>query len=165
MPHDQIFALAGDAVGEGSGEGEMRIFGRFFDRIHRLVVSNSGSEEAAVMESQDDREFAAIIAAIAERRKVDRSTAITVTPLFQPMLDRLSLTELKNYVFTRYPNRRGEDQFTKYDLVEIGEQELKSFNRAFLHKDMLRIVFSYSDAWETVDRFHAILLNDKLWFY
>jgi len=117
------------------------------------------------MESRNDREFAAIMAAIAERRKVDRSTAITVTPLFQPMLDRLSLTELKNYLLTRYPNRRGEGKSSKYDLVDIGEQELKSFNRAFLRKDKLSMTFGYSDAWETVDRFLAVLLNDQLWFY
>jgi hypothetical protein len=143
----------------------MKIFSWLFDRVLRLVGSNSNSGGAPVMESQNDREFAAVMAAIAERRKVDRSTAITVTPLFQPMLDRLSLTELKNYLLTRYPNRRGEDQFTKYDLVEIGEQELKSFDRAFLHKDKLSMTFSYSDAWETVERFLAVLLNDKLWFY
>ena len=142
----------------------MRIFGRFFDRI-LPACTNSSSGEAAVMESQNDREFATIIAAIAERRKVDRSTAITVTPLFQPMLDRLSLTELKNCLLIRNSNRRGEDQSSKYDLIEIGEQELRSFNSAFLHKDKLRIVFGYSDAWETVNSFHAILLNDKLWFY
>jgi hypothetical protein len=117
------------------------------------------------MESQNDREFAAIITAIAERRKVDRSTAITVTPSFQPMLDRLSLTELKNYILTRYPNKRGQGKSSHFDLVEIGAQELKSFNRAFLRKDKLRMTLSYSDAWETVDRFLAVLLNDQLWFY
>ena len=113
------------------------------------------------MESQNDRDFAAVITAIADRRKVDRSTAITVTALFQPMLDRLSLTELKDYLFTRYSNMRGEDR-SKYDLVEIGDRDLKSFDRAFLYKDRLRIVLSYGDAWETVDRFLAILLNDQL---
>jgi hypothetical protein len=143
----------------------MKIFRSFFDRILRPVGSNSNSAGLPVMESQNDREFAAIIAAIAERRKVDRWTAITVTPLFQPMLDRLSLTELKNYLLTRYPNRRGQGKSSKYDLVDIGEQELKSFNRAFLRKDKLSMTFGYSDAWETVDSFLAVLLNDQLWFY
>jgi len=42
------------------------------------------------MESQDDRDFAAVIAAIAERRKVDRSTAITVTPSTGPFSAKIS---------------------------------------------------------------------------
>ena len=120
-----------------------------------------GAEEADV-ESQDDREFAGVIARIAERRKIDRSTAITVTPLFQPMLDSRSLTELRNYLLLRCPNDRGEDQFTKYDRFEISARELKSFNRAFLRKDRLTITFSYGDEWETANRLVAVLLNDKL---
>ncbi len=116
------------------------------------------------MESQNDREFAAVVAAIADCRKVDRSTAITVTPLFQPMLERLSLTELKNYLFARYPNRnrRGEERSEAYDLFDIGDLELKGFDRAFLYKDHLSITFTYSDAWETVGGFLAVLLNDQL---
>lgn len=143
----------------------MKILSRFFERILRLVASNRNSKGAPAMESQNDREFAAIISAVAERRKVDRSTAITVTPLFGPMLDRLSLTELKNYLSTRYSHTRGEGQSSKYDLVEIREEELKTFNRAFLRKDKLSMTFGYNDAWETVDRFVAVLLNDRLWFY
>jgi hypothetical protein len=112
-----------------------------------------------IMESQNDREFAAVVAAIADLRKADRSTAITVTPLFQPMLDRRSLTELKNYVLFRYP-RRGHSE--KSDLVEIGEQQLRGFNRAFLYKDSLSITFAYSGARETVENFVAVLLNDQL---
>ena len=111
------------------------------------------------MENQDDRDFAAVIAAIAERRKVNRSTAITVTSLFQPMLNRLSLTELKNYVLSRY-SRRGHSE--KSDLVEIGELQLKGFNRAFLFKDKLSFTFVYSGARETVQNFVAVLLNDQL---
>lgn len=125
---------------------------------------NSNSEKAPVTESQIDREFVAVIAAIAERRKVDRSTAITVTPLFQPMLDHFSLAELKNYVLAEYPYRRAEGR-SNYDLIDIEDRKLKSFNRAFLRKDKLRIVFSYSDAWETVSSLHAVLLNDQLWFW
>jgi hypothetical protein len=140
----------------------MKISSRLFDHILRLVGKRSHLRGGPVMESQNDREFAAVVAAIAECRKVDRSTAITVTALFQPMLDRLSLTELKNYLSNRYSPTRGEDQFTKFDLVDIGRQELKSFHRAFLYRDRLRIVFSYSDAWKTVERIHAILLNDHL---
>jgi hypothetical protein len=143
----------------------MRIFiGLFY--LLQLIVSNLFSEElpvmAPVLETQDDRDFAAVMTAIADRRKVDRSTAITVTPLFQPMLDRLSLTELANYLLARYSSSRGEGQSSKYDLVEIGEQELKSFNRVFLRKDKLSITLGYSDTWETVDRFLAVLLNDQL---
>jgi hypothetical protein len=80
------------------------------------------------------------------------------------MLDRLSLTELKNYLFARYPNRnrRGEERSEAYDLFDIGDLELKGFDGAFLYKDRLRIVFSYSDAWETVANIHALLLNDQL---
>ena len=111
------------------------------------------------MESQIDRDFAAVIATIADRRKVDRSTAITVTTLFQPMLDRLSLTELKDYIVSRY-SMRGHSE--KSDLVEIGELQLKGFNRAFLFKDKLSFTFVYSGARETVQNFVAVLLNDQL---
>ena len=111
------------------------------------------------MENQDDRDFAAVIAAIAERRKVNRSTAITVTSLFQPMLNRLSLTELKNYVLSRY-SRRGHSE--KSDLVEISELQLKGFDGAFLFRDKLSITFVYSSARETVEEFVAVLLNDQL---
>jgi hypothetical protein len=148
----------------------MKIFRFFVLLVFGWIPDWAGwywsSEEPPTMESQDDRDFAAVIAAIAERRKVHRSMTITVTPLFQPMLDRLSLTELKNYLFARYLNRnkRGKGRSGEYDLFEIGDRELRSFNKAFLHSDKLRIVFGYSDAWETVDRLHAILLNDNLWF-
>ena len=114
------------------------------------------------MESQNDREFAAVVISIANLRKVDRSTAITVTQMFQPMLDRLSLTEFKDYVFSRYSNRRGEGRSSKYDLVDIGERQLKSFDRTFLYRDHLSMTFKYSDAWETVEGFLAVLLNDQL---
>ena len=140
----------------------MRIFKWCFDRISRRARSNFNSGERPVMESQNDREFAAVVDAVAECRKVDRSTAITVTPLFQLMLDRVSLSELKNYLFSRYSNRRGEGQSTKYDIIDIGEQQLRSFNKAFLYKDKLSITFVYGDAWETVERFQAVLLNDQL---
>jgi len=111
------------------------------------------------VESQIDRDFAAVIATIADRRKVDRSTAITVTTLFQPMLDRLSLTELKDYIVSRY-SMRGHSE--KSDLVEIGEPQLKGFNRDFLFKDKLSFTFVYSGARETVQNFVAVLLNDQL---
>jgi len=116
------------------------------------------------MESQDDRDFAAVIAAIADRRKVDRSGSIVITPMFQPMLDRISLTELRDYLFARYPNRnrRSRDRSEAYDLFEIGDRDLRSFDRAFRYRDSLRIVLGYNDAWETVARFKAILLNDLL---
>ena len=114
------------------------------------------------MENQDDREFAGIIAAVANLRKVDRSTAINVTPLFQPLTDRLSPVELKDYILSRYQSKRGEEHSGKYDVVDIGEQELKSFDSAFLYKDFLRIIFGYGDSWKTVNRFQAVLLNDQL---
>jgi hypothetical protein len=159
------YLLSPVTLDEGSGERAMRIlriFRWYFERILDRARWYWSSREPPIMESQNDRDFAAVIAAIADRRKVDRSTAITVTPLFQPMLDRLSLTELKNYLFTRYPNRRGEGQSGKSDIVEIGDRDLKSFDGAFLYKDKLSMTFGYSDAWETVDRFLAVLLNDQL---
>jgi hypothetical protein len=158
------YLLSPVTLDEGSGERAMRIlriFRWYFERILDRARWYWSSREPPIMESQNDRDFAAVIAAIADRRKVDRSTAITVTPLFQPMLDRLSLTELRDYLFTRYSNMRGEHR-SKYDLVEIGDRDLKSFDRAFLYKDKLSMTFVYSDAWETVDRFLAVLLNDQL---
>lgn len=140
----------------------MSIFSGFLDFILRSARLNSNSGAASGVESQDDREFAAVIATIAERRKVDRSTAITVTPLFRPMLERLSLTELRNYLLPQYSHDRGEDQFTKYDRMEVRARELKSFNRAFLRKDRLTMTFSYNDEWETANRLVAVLLNDQL---
>ncbi len=114
------------------------------------------------MESRNDREFAEIIATIANLRRSDRSVSIVVSSLFQPMVDHLSLAEFKNYILSRYSSRRGEGRNGKYDIVDLNERELKSFDRAFLYKDFLRITFSYGDSWETVDRFLAILLNDQL---
>jgi hypothetical protein len=140
----------------------MRIFWWFFDRILQRTRCYWSSGVPPIMKNQNDREFAAIVAAIADLRKVDRSTAITVTPLFRPMLDRLSLNELRDYLLARYRNDRGEDQFTKYDLFEIGDRELMGFDGAFLYKDRLHIVFSYNDAWETVEKILAILLYDQL---
>jgi hypothetical protein len=98
----------------------MRIFWLFFRTMRNVAVLFYAfiifrplhwarwywsSGEPSIMESQDDRDFAAVIAAIADRRKVDRSGSIVVTPMFWPVLDRLSPTELRNYLFTRYPNR------------------------------------------------------------
>lgn len=114
------------------------------------------------MASQNDRDFAAVIVAIANRRSVDRSMAVDVTALFQPMLDRLSVSELADYLLSRYPSRRGESRESKYDLVDIGEQELKSFDRGFAYKDILSITIGYSDDWKTANRFLAVLLNDLL---
>jgi hypothetical protein len=114
------------------------------------------------MESQNDREFASLVHAVANIRKADRATAIDVTPLLQPMLERLSLIELRDYILSRYPMRRGEDRGKKHDIFDIHERELKSFDKAFAHKDFLRIVFTYTDAWQTVDEFRALLLNDQL---
>lgn len=90
------------------------------------------------MPNLSDREFAAVILAIGIRRKVDRSMVIDVTSLFQPILDRLSMTELTEYILSRYPNRRGESRESKYDLVDIGKRELKSFGRGFAYKDILK---------------------------
>ena len=142
----------------------MRTFSRFLEGMLHRGGLNSSPGEAAALESPMDREFAAVITAIAERRRVDRATAITVTPLFQLMLDRYSPSELKDYLLNRHPSRRGEGR-SKYDLVEIGDRELKSFSTAFLRKDKLSMTFSYSDAWKTVDGFVAVLLNDQLWFW
>lgn len=114
------------------------------------------------MDNQDEREFAAVVVAIAKRRKSDRSVAINVTPLFQPMLDRMSLAELNNYILGRYSPRRGEDHESKDDIVEIRAPDLQSFDSSFPYKDVLTITFSYSDAWETVDGFQAVLLNRQL---
>jgi hypothetical protein len=133
----------------------------FFGPLYAAIRA-SLFRKAVRLDSREDREFADVIIAIANRRRVDRSTAITVTPLFQPMLDRLSPTQLKNYIFSRYSNRRGEDQFTKYDLVDIGQQELSSFDLAFVYKDHLSMTFSYSNDWETASGFLAVLLNDQL---
>ena len=77
------------------------------------------------------------------------------------MLDRISMDELKDYILSRYPNRRGEDRELKYDLVDMGERELKSYGR-FAYKDCLSITIGYSDAWKTADRFQAVLLNGLL---
>jgi hypothetical protein len=114
------------------------------------------------MDNQDEREFAAVVVAIAKRRKSDRSVAIDVTSLFRPMLDRISLAELSDYIISRYSPKRGEDHESKHDIVEICARDLKSFDKSFLYKDVLTITFSYSDAWETVDRFQAVLLNRQL---
>ena len=140
----------------------MSVFGRFFDGCLRLVGLNSGATDDASLESERDREFAAVILTIANCRKADRRTAIDGTHLFQPMLTHLSLIELRDYILSRYPTKGSEHLGTKHHLVDLQERELKSFNRAFVYKDFLRIVFTYSDAWETVDVFRANLLNDRL---
>jgi len=137
----------------------MRILWWCFARILDRTRSYFAAVEQPIMESQNDREFAAVVVSIANLRQVDRSTAITVTPLFQPMLDRLSLTELKNCVLSRYP-RRGYSE--KSDLVEIGELQLKGFDSAFLYRDKLSITFVYNSAREAVENFVAVLLNDQL---
>ncbi|MEH2534691.1 hypothetical protein V1277_006015 [Bradyrhizobium sp. AZCC 1588] len=124
----------------------------------RALVSIVASA-AVSLGDQNNREFAAIVAAIAKRRKIDRSVAIDVTPLFLPMLDRISLAELNDYILDRYSPKRGEDHESKHDIVEIEDRELKSFDRSFIYKDVLTITFTYSDAWETVDKFQAVLLN------
>jgi hypothetical protein len=69
---------------------------------------------------------------------------------------------LKDYILGRYQNARGENRGSKYDLVDIDEGELKTFDRAFFYKDGLRITFGYSDSWETVVKFQAVLLNGQL---
>jgi hypothetical protein len=74
---------------------------------------------AVFMDNQDESEFAAVVVAIAKRRKSDQSVAIDVTPLFRPMLDRMSLAELNDYILGRYSPNRGEDHESKHDIVEI----------------------------------------------
>jgi hypothetical protein len=140
----------------------MRIFNAAFIGLLFLVSVSAGSGNSAVLATQNDREFAEVITAIANKRKVDRSTAIDVTPFFKPMTDRLSLTELKDYVLGRYSGNRGMSLGIRFDRVEIEERELKSFDRAFLYKDGLAITFGYSDDWKTVTIFKAVLLNDQL---
>jgi hypothetical protein len=115
-----------------------------------------------VMDNQDEREFAAVVVAIAKHRKNDRSVAIDVTSLFRPMLDRMSVAELNEYIISRYSPKRGEDQESKHDIIEIWAPDLKSFDKSFSYKNVLTITFSYSDAWETADRFQAVLLNRQL---
>ena len=74
-----------------------RLLNCLFVGVTCLMVLSSGAASAEDAKSQNDREFAEVIAAIANVRKANRSTAIDVTPQFKPMTDRLSLTELKDY--------------------------------------------------------------------
>lgn len=91
---------------------------------------------APQMENQNDREFAALVLAVANVRKAYRATAIDVTHLLQSMLKRLSLIELREYISSRYPARSGEDRGKKYDIFDI-PQELKSFDKTFAYRDFL----------------------------
>lgn len=112
--------------------------------------------------SQSDREFSEVIAAIANRRKTNRSTAIVVTDLFQPMTDRLSLAELRNYVSSRYSLRREEVHGEKGEWGDLKENDLKAYSKKFLYLDSVRIVFFYDAGWESVIKFQAVLFNDQL---
>lgn len=115
-----------------------------------------------VVTSQNDREFSEVVAAIANRRKTNRSTAITVTKLFQPMTERLSLAELRNYVSSRYSLRREEAQGEKYEWVDLEKNDLKAYSKEFFYLDSVRIIFFYDAGWETVIKFQAVLLNGQL---
>jgi len=128
----------------------------------KMFASLANSGETAVMENQDDKEFAHVVREIANLRKADRSVSILVTTLFQPTVNRLSLVGFRDYVLSRYPGMRDEHADVKYDLVDISEKDLKSFDRAFYYQDFLRFVFSYSDEWKTPTKFMAQLLNDQL---
>ena len=110
---------------------QKRFVNGLFIGVLCLVELSSGAGTGAVMNDQNDREFAEVISAIANRRKVDRATAIDVTPLFKPMTDRLFLTQLKDYILGRYEHRRGTSQGIKFDRVDIEERELRSFDAAF----------------------------------
>ncbi len=115
-----------------------------------------------VVTSQNDREFSEVVAAIANRRKTNRSTAITVTKLFQPMTERLSLAELRNYVSSRYSLRREEAQGEKYEWVDLEKNDLKAYLKEFFYLGSVRIIFFYDAGWETVIKFQAVLLNGQL---
>jgi hypothetical protein len=119
------------------------------------------------MDTQDDRDFADVVVAIAKVRKGSRLTAIDVTHLFKPLTDRLSLDELRDFVLSRYPSMSGEGiamdyKPLKFDMVHIEEGELRAFDRAFLYKDRLDIVFGYSDDRKVVKSFKSVLLNGQL---
>jgi len=115
-----------------------------------------------VVANQNDREFSEIIAAIGNRRKTNRSTAITVTELFQPMTERLSPTELRNYVSSRYSLRREKVLGEKIEWVDLEKNDLKAYSKEFFYLDSVRIVFLYDPSWETVIKFQAVLLNGQL---
>jgi hypothetical protein len=118
------------------------------------------ARDTTVMANPTDQEFAAVIVAIANFRKGDRSMAVDVTSFFQPMLNHLSMTELAEYLLSRYPNARGEDSESKHDLVDIRARELKSFSRGFKYQDRLHFTIAYCDDWRTANRFLAVLVND-----
>lgn len=126
------------------------------------VGSSAGMGKKVVVVSQNDREFSEVITAIANRRKTNRSTAINVTELFQPMTDRLSLTELRNYVSSRYSLRREDVQGEKYEWVDLEENDLKAYSKEFLSLDSVTIVFFYDAGWETIIKFQAVLFNGQL---
>lgn len=127
-----------------------------------LMDLDSGVAKAEDVKTQNDREFAEVIAAIASVRKANRSTAIDVTPQFKPMTDRLSLAELKNYILNRYEHKRVKAQGITYDFVSLDERGLKSFDGAFFYLDSLRMTFGYSNDGNTVTIFKAVLLNGQL---
>lgn len=126
------------------------------------VGSSAAMGKKVVVVSQNDREFSEIIAAIANRRKTNRSTAIIVTELFQPMTERLSLTELRNYISSRYSVRREVAQGEKYEWVDLEKYDLKVYSKEFFYLDSVRIVFFFDPGWESVIKFQAVLFNDQL---
>ena len=129
-----------------------------YDGLLRLLHL-VGLRPGPPMDSKDDRDFADAITAVADLRKINRSTYVDATPSFQPMIGRLTLDGFKNYVLDRYPSRHETSANGKFDLVDIERSELRTYNWAFLNKDRISITFVYSDDWRTVTRFQAALLN------
>jgi hypothetical protein len=129
-----------------------------------LIALDSGAASAEDAKGQNDREFAEVIAAIANIRKANRSTAIDVTSQFKPMTDHLSLTELKDYISSLgpYQHRRATSRGITYDLIDIDERGLKSFDGAFLYLDSLSMTFDYGEDGKTVTKFISVLLNGQL---
>jgi hypothetical protein len=112
--------------------------------------------------TQNDREFSAVVAAIGQRRKTNRSTAINITDLFKPMTDHLSLNELESYVTSRYAHGRAPMLGKNVEWIDIEEKELKAYSTEFLYKDVVTITFTYDSAWGAVTQFQAILFNGQL---
>jgi hypothetical protein len=87
---------------------------------------------------------------------------MNVTDLFKPMTGRLSLNELKDYVFSRYSHRRAEAQGAKSEWADLEASDLKAYSNEFLDKESLRILFHYDTDWKIATKLQATLFNDQL---
>jgi len=116
----------------------------------------------ALMPAETDKYFTGVITSIADLRERDQTSAIMVTSLFKPLTDLLSLKELRDYIASRSPLKRGKDIRGNYEYTNIGTDELKAFDKRFHSEDVLILGFRYNENWTAITELHANLTSGQL---